>query len=278
MPKISVIMGVYREKKEYLQEAILSILKQTWTDLELLVYLDGDQPELKKVVKEMSRKDKRIHILEEKKNYGLGHGLNVCIAEASGEYLARMDSDDLSEPDRLEHQVRFLEQHPDCDFVGCNTLLFDNHGVYGSRKMKTEPEKEDFYDYLPFVHPSVIFRAEIFSGGIRYPESKETLRSEDLVLFMELYARGKKGRNLQEYLYRYREDANAFEKKKYRYRLIESRVRREGYDQLQLQGAKSWLYTVKPLVVGLIPAPLMFVIKRQRDVKEIRHGTTYGSL
>ncbi len=276
--KISVIMGIYQEKEEYLRQAVASVLGQTEQDLELIACLDGNQPHLREVLEALAASDGRIHILEEQENHGLGYVLNRCIEAAGGEYLARMDSDDLCVPERLEKQAAFLEDHPEYDFVGCNARLFDDHGVYGGREMKEAPGREDFYEYLPFIHPSVMFRREVFTGGVRYPETEETLRCEDLALFMDLYARDMRGYNLQEYLYLYREDKGAFAKKKYRYRLIESRVRAEGYEKLRLQGPKPFVYTVKPLAVGLIPAPLMLVIKRQRDAKDIGYETEYSNV
>lgn len=278
MSKVSVLMGVYQEKEEYLRMAVDSVLSQTLTDLECIIYLDGEQPKLRRILEEVQRTDKRVHILGEKENHGLGYALNRCMEAASGEYLARMDSDDISEPDRLLRQVSFLEAHSEYAFAGCATLLFDERGVYGARRMKEKPEKEDFFAYLPFIHPSVVFRREVFHDTVRYPEGAKALRCEDLALFMELYAKGYRGYNLVDVLYRYREDQNAFAKKKYRYRLTESRVRREGYDELKLFGAKSWLYTVKPLAVGLIPPPLMQVIKRQAVAKDIGYENTYGNV
>lgn len=278
MSKVSVIMGVYQEKEENLRRAVKSALSQTYSELELLVYLDGEQPKLREVLEEFQKEDDRVHILGEEKNHGLGYALNRCIEAAGGEYLARMDSDDISEAGRIRKQVDFLETHPEYDFVGCSALLFDGRGVYGGRKMKEEPQKEDFYAYLPFIHPSVVFRREAFADQTRYPEGETALRCEDLALFMELYAKGKKGYNLQEFLYRYREDKDAFSKKKYRYRLTESRVRREGYDEMKLFSAKSWLYTVKPLAVGLIPPALMQVIKRQTVAKDIGYENTFENV
>lgn len=281
MSKVSVIMSVHREREEYLQQAMASLLRQTFRDLEILVYLDGRQPRLWKLLQDLAAEDPRIQVFGEEENRGLGHGLNACIDRASGEFLARMDSDDVSEPKRIERQVRFLEHHPACDFVGSNTLLFDEGGVYGSWEMKARPGREDFYGYLPFIHPSVMFRKQVFAGGMRYPETTRTLRCEDLALFMELYARGMGGCNLQEYLYRYREDKNAFAKKKYRYRLTESAVRREGYRRLGLRGIKPRLYTLKPLVVGLIPSSLAQTLKRRRDrrkdPKDGERKKNYGS-
>ena len=123
MRKISVLMGVYQEREEHLRQAVASVLSQTCSDLELLVYLDGEQPAQKKVLEEFQKEDQRVHILGERVNHGLGYALNRCIEAASGEYLARMDSDDVSEANRLEKQIAFLEAYAEYDFVGCGALL-----------------------------------------------------------------------------------------------------------------------------------------------------------
>ena len=106
MSKVSVIMSVHREREEYLQQAMASLLRQTFRDLEILVYLDGRQPRLWKLLKDLAAEDPRIQDFGEEENRGLGHGLIACIDRASGEFLARLDSDVVSEPKRIERQVR----------------------------------------------------------------------------------------------------------------------------------------------------------------------------
>ena len=84
MSKVSVIMSVLREREEYLQQAMASLLRQTFRDLEILVYLDGRQPRLWKLLQDLAAEDPRIQVFGEEENRGLGHGLNACIDRASG--------------------------------------------------------------------------------------------------------------------------------------------------------------------------------------------------
>ena len=133
--------------------------------------------------------------------------------------------------------------------------------------MKARPGREDFYGYLPFIHPSVMFRKQVFAGGMRYPETTRTLRCEDLALFMELYARGMGGCNLQEYLYRYREDKNAFAKKKYRYRPDGERCAPGRIPAAGAAGDQTPAVHVKASGGGLIPPSLAQMLKRRRDCR-----------
>ncbi len=115
MPKVSVIMPVYRTKEEYLREAIESVLSQTFTDFEFLILDDCPEDNRESVVN--SYEDKRIKYFKNKKNLGISASHNKLIDVAKGEYLAIFDHDDISLPERLEKEVSYLDEHPQVGVV-----------------------------------------------------------------------------------------------------------------------------------------------------------------
>ena len=121
-PKVSILMPVYNVDI-YLAEAINSILQQTVTDFELLIINDGSTDSTREVVLKFT--DPRIRFIENEHNIGLANTLNKGIGLAKGEYIARMDGDDISLPHRLEKQVAVLDQHPDIDVCGAGYRFFD---------------------------------------------------------------------------------------------------------------------------------------------------------
>ena len=107
MPKLTVLMPVYNSAK-YLRQAIDSILTQTFSDFEFLVFDDGSTDKSLEIIS--SYQDSRIHVFQSDKNYGHVFHLNRGLEMANGEYIARMDADDISHHERLEYQVKFLEE------------------------------------------------------------------------------------------------------------------------------------------------------------------------
>jgi glycosyltransferase involved in cell wall biosynthesis len=120
-PKVTVLMPVYNVAP-YVYEAITSILNQTYQDFELLIINDGSTDSTRDVVLKFT--DPRIHFVENEQNIGLANTLNKGIELAQGEYIARMDGDDISLPHRLEKQVAVLDQHPDIDICGAGYRFF----------------------------------------------------------------------------------------------------------------------------------------------------------
>lgn len=112
MPEISVIMGVYNElNKDILMEAVNSILHQTFEDFEFIIYDDGSCPEAATLLREVEGLDERIKLIGQDENHGLAFSLNACIDEAKGKYIARMDADDISYPERLMKQKKIFGQN-----------------------------------------------------------------------------------------------------------------------------------------------------------------------
>ena len=206
MPEISVIMGVYNElNKDILMEAVNSILHQTFEDFEFIIYDDGSCPEAATLLREVEGLDERIKLIGQDENHGLAFSLNACIDEAKGKYIARMDADDISYPERLMKQKKFLDKYQEYSWVGCNIDVFDQNGVWGERKMPEFPIEQDYLRFSPYAHPTVMYRASIFDTNEGYVASKETLRCEDYEIFMRLRRAGLKGANIQDKLLAYRD-------------------------------------------------------------------------
>jgi len=199
MLTVSVIMPVYNGEA-FLAESVQSILDQTFTDLELLIIDDGSLDSSVNIVQ--SYDDTRIRLIQNKKNMGLEYSLNLGLKEARGKYLARMDADDISLPERLEKQVSFMDANPDVSVCGTWAETF---GVV-NQIWKYPLTHEEITCWLLFgsvlVHPSVIIRkgavteaADIYDEGFS--------KAEDYYLWVKL-SRKVRFANIGEVLIRYR--------------------------------------------------------------------------
>jgi glycosyltransferase EpsE len=250
-PLVSVVMGAYNCMGT-VGASVESILGQDYRDLEFLICDDGSTDSTASVIESHAREDSRIVFLRNDRNEGLARTLNRCLEAASGEYVARMDGDDISRSDRIGMQLRFLEANPAYDLCGSSMALFDGSGVWGRVDYPERPEPRDFLLRSPFVHPSVIFRTAVLRAAGGYDCDPAIGRSEDYELFMRLYASGSKGYNFREYLLEYREELGAYRKRKFKYAVAEARVRARGFHRLGLLPL-GLLYVAKPIIVGLLP-------------------------
>lgn len=260
--KASVIMSVYNTANEkMLDSSISSILDQSFRDFEFIIYDDGSSNNVASWIEKWAKKDPRIIFIKGFKNNGLAYALNQCLGIANGEYIVRMDDDDVSHRSRLEKQINFLQKNPIFAFVSCNCNVFDESGFYTIRANKKFPMKEDMLFTTPFVHASTTFRADALRQVNGYRVEKITRRNEDFDLWARLYESNFRGANLQECLYDIREDQMAYKRRKYIYRVDESRVRFRSYKKLGLLFPAGILFVIKPLLVGLIPS---YIIKKIR--------------
>jgi len=127
IPLISVIMSVYNSEK-YLVRAIESILYQTFPDFEFIVIDDGSTDRSLEIMQAYAKQDDRLRIIVNENNQGLARSLNIGIANAKGEFIARMDADDISFPDRLQKQLSFLLAHPEIMILGGSQVFIDHDG------------------------------------------------------------------------------------------------------------------------------------------------------
>lgn len=168
MPKISVIMPVYNSEK-YLREAMDSILNQTFSDFEFIIIDDGSSDTSPEIVR--SYDDPRIRFYQNEHNMGVAATLNRGLDLAVGEYIARMDSDDISLPERFEKQVKYMDGHMEVGVCGGAVYLFDGKRDYKVRTFSTEDYQVavDLVFNCALVHPTAMIRSSILSEeSIRY--------------------------------------------------------------------------------------------------------------
>jgi len=199
-PIISVILPVYNAEK-FVYQAIDSILKQSFTNFELIIINDGSSDRSNEIINGFT--DERIKLIQNKKNLGLIGTLNKGFSLAEGDYIARMDADDISMPNRFEKQLNYLLSNPDIDIIGSNycTFGFENNTV--STPSSHEQIKVEILFNNCICHPSVIFRAEALQeNNITY--NSEFLHTEDWNMWFEAIRNNLIIKNIDEVLLNYR--------------------------------------------------------------------------
>lgn len=194
MNKISVILPVYNGEK-YIQEALKSVLDQSCYNLELLVIDDGSADNTRAIVNGMKEQDTRIRYVRNEKNMGVQKTLNRGLHEAQGEYIARIDDDDeWADPQKLERQLAFFNEHSDYVLLGTGVIVVNEAGREIARFLNPETDEEIRRRMLTrncFSHSSVMFRKEAALRFGGYDESLETLHAEDYDLWLKLGTVGK---------------------------------------------------------------------------------------
>ena len=197
-PLISVLLPVYNCEL-YIQEAVDSILNQTYSHFELIIIDDCSTDATVSILKTYN--DSRINLIIKPKNSGYTDSLNFGIEIAKGDYIARMDGDDISLPERFEKQVNFLENN--LDVIMCGT----SYRIIGSGKIIHVPENHEdiqhaLLEYSAFGHPSVMMRKSTLDK-LPFVYNVEKEPAEDYDLWVRLLFAGKL-HNLQEVLLEYR--------------------------------------------------------------------------
>lgn len=267
-PLVSVAMGVLyrRDSLDYLKRSVSSILNQTYQNFEFLICDDGSTTDAKRYLDECSSLDERIKLIRPGDKFDLASKLNACLCEARGEYIARMDDDDYSEPERFQRQVDLLGTETSIAFVGCNVTLNRSGAACGERKFPEYPKVRDFYMTQPYIHPTIMFRRETLESVGGYSEDKRQVLCEDYDLLLRLYAKGYQGMNLQEPLLVYTIPTVGKGNRKMRYRWNEVVTRRCRFRELGIMQS-AWPYVVKPIVVGLMSQPLIDFLKYYKGIK-----------
>lgn len=249
--EVTVLMSIYNTPLEQLKLAIESILNQTYKDFEFLIINDGSKEECRELVKKYN--DNRINLVNNNENIGLDKSLNKGLKLAKGKYIVRMDTDDIAYENRIEKQIKFINENPQYSIVGSKAEFFDDNGVYGISKKTGEIKKEDMLSGTPFMHPTLIMKKDeiLKIGG--YPLYK---RCEDYAMEMELYCNNYKGYIMNEVLMKYRMDVNGYKKKKLKSRVIEAKMKYKYFRKLHISIYK-YYYILKPIIAGIVPKCIM---------------------
>ena len=198
MPQVTILMPVYNTAP-YLREAVNSVLAQTFTDYELII-LDDYTPDESPTILD-SYTDERIVRYRGPKNVGLANVLNVGMEMARGKYVARMDSDDISLPNRLQVQYDYLEHHPEFDLVSVAMQQFGADNKLMQYDNSTEDIKFNALFFSPILHASSMWRRERFAA-LRFEQAY--VPAEDYRMWTKALVAGVTMRNIPQVLYMYR--------------------------------------------------------------------------
>lgn len=219
--KVAVILPVYKnDKVSYVRLSFDSILNQTYKNIHLYVGVDGPVgEELENCLKEYE-KDERVSVQWFSENRGLAIVLNdlldICFREGY-ELIARMDADDISMPDRIEKQMKYLMGNPDIDVVGGAIEEIDENGESRGKTIIYPATHEDCYEFFsrrnPHAHPAVMFRKRFFEkAGCKYrPEYRQ---NQDTMLWLDGMKAGTKHANIPDVVLRFRFTNSLFKKRR----------------------------------------------------------------
>ena len=209
MPKVSVIMPVYNGEK-YIRESIDSIIFQTLKDWELIIVNEyGSNCKTTNIIKEYVKKDSRIKIIQNDSKLGISESLNIGILNSNGEYIARMDSDDISGKNRLKRQVEFLDSNSDIGAIGIQPTVFgDEHWEWNS---EVDPEviRAESIFFQPILHPTAMIRRDLIkNNNLSYNPNYNS--AEDFDFFVRLLDYTSMTNLKDKSLFYYRRHINAF--------------------------------------------------------------------
>lgn len=205
MPKVSVLMPVYNTEESYLREAIESILNQTFSDFEFIILNDGSTNNAQDII--LSYKDTRINYVINEKNLGLIKTLNKGLDLAKGEYIARMDSDDISLPERFQKQVDFMDKNQNVHVVGTWYEWFPKCKVQKPAVTDKAIKECLLASSNSIAHPTVMLRKSVIDSlNARYDENYAYV--EDYSLWLSLIDKVDFA-NIDEILLKYRIHPNS---------------------------------------------------------------------
>lgn len=224
---VSVVLPVYNGAA-YIADAVRSILSQSFVDFELILINDGSKDNTLEIINEFTA-DPRV-VLISRENKGLIYSLNEGIAKASGRYIARMDADDYSYPNRLADQVKLMEAGA-LDICGGHYMIIGSTDKFlGSVFLPLDAVAFQLYLSImpPFAHGSVMFRKAFWDNqGMKYGSNYK--EAEDFALWQEFYFNGARFGNVNEVIFKYRDHPASFSYVKARAMQDEARVLRRRF-------------------------------------------------
>lgn len=212
-PKISVIMSTYN-RQDLLPAAIESILNQTYKDFEFIIINDGSNDNTVNILKEYAQKDKRIKVIDNESNKGLIYSLNRGLKEARGKYIARMDDDDISLPERFEMQLNYMEEHPHVTVLGTAFYIDKKNGEKWDYSISgsSDPHETHIISYFQVtsLHPTTFIRRNFLEKHqIKYDQKYPS--AEDTYFWYTIARKGGVIKNIIDPLYVYYPNSQKFQ-------------------------------------------------------------------
>lgn len=208
-PKVSVIIPVYNTEK-YLTKCLESVIKQTYKNIEIIAVDDGSEDNSFGILNEYSKKDSRIKVFQNEVNRGVSHTLNHALKHSTGQIIARMDSDNIMVIDRIEKQVAFLMDNPECIVVGGQETYIDEDDkiIGGTRFPLSDTEiKKKFFSFQPIADPASMYNLSKIPPEVFYFDESLTV-AEGLDLYFRLFKYGKFA-NIEDSIILYRQRQNS---------------------------------------------------------------------
>lgn len=282
-PSVSVVMTAYNAG-EFVATAVESILNQTYQNLELIIVNDGSTDGTGKILREMAKNDRKITLINCRKNRGASEASNLGLVRARGAFMARMDADDISMPDRIEQQVKFLQTHKRVVAVGGQCELIDRAGErIGTKNFPTSHRAiyESLYMFNPIQHPSLMVNTKLLKGNKIIYHTK-VLLAHDLEILFHLAQYGELA-NLDEVVLQYRIHGDSLSlkdpKATFAHTVAVRKIARAMYGYKPSK--KGWIvHALQRAVMSLLPSVLvypLFRVLRMKKLVEVKAQLAYLS-
>ena len=279
-PLVSVIMPVYNAG-EFLRQTLNSVFDQTYQNIEVIAIDDGSTDNSLKILKEYAKRDSRLKVLGNVKNLGVGQSANKALKKAKGNYIARLDADDLIPLDRIEKQVKFLMENSDIVVVGGQVELITEDGlpIVVKHFPETHSQIINFaFTAMPLQQGAMMVNKKLLPKDfIWYKEKLKT--SEDLDFFFRAFKYGR-GANLPEVVLYYRQHGKSITQvasaKKIFFHAYKIRKKALRYYSFQVSDATMFLMIAQYILVKLLPSsmvyPLYYLWRGLRSFRMPKYG------
>lgn len=236
-PRVSVVMPCYNAAAT-LPRALNSLAAQTYTSFEVIAVDDGSCDATADILMAHARRDARVRVVRQA-HAGLIAALNHGLAAAHGTFIARMDADDVSLPERLARQATFLEQHPEIGVLGCGVQFvgkpeargYAEHVAWLNSMHTPEEISLNRFRESPLAHPSVMFRRELIE---RYGGYRDGDFPEDYELWLRWLEHGVRMASLPEILFEWHDSAQRLSR-------VDPRYRTDAFYELKAEYLSRWL-------------------------------------
>lgn len=264
MSKVAVLMSVYKnDRLPFVKLAVESILQQTYRECDLYIIGDGKlDAEVECYLSGMP--DERVAFRQRNENKGLAKSLNELLQWVLPKgylYIARMDADDISMPERIAKQVDFMENHPEIDCVGTNAVEIDENGdfFYEKNMPVTHEECNKLFQKRDcLIHPTVLFRKSYFEKAGMYPE--DTYFAEDTMMWANGFAHDCRFANIPEFLFKFRLDKDFFKRRRGWKHAVSIYKLRIKVNRMLHYPVTADFFAVMYAVAKMMPTPILNII------------------